>query len=360
MNYLLFDRLIDSKLPFVLYKLPDNEEVCMIMQETPLLQNIHHIEDIMDYNGFVISPFIQNPLIPTVLIRPDIHIKGISAITDFLENHLPQQEEIFSRDDRKEILNEDFNAYAKNFEIFHNALVNKQFEKLVLSRILSVKKELGFSIGQIFERAITMYPNTFIYLLNTLQTGTWMGCSPEILLAERAGEWRTTAVAGTRKTSVFPTDWNSKNIEEQQIVVKFIEEQLKKSAVEFTKESSQTITVGDIEHYKTDFKFHLDSMKTAGLLLNDLHPTPAVCGYPKDAARQFIAANENHERLYYSGFVGSVNIENAVDLYVNIRCMKVSDCYLSLYAGGGLTPDSALNDEWLETDYKLQMLLTLL
>ncbi|MDR2147639.1 MAG: isochorismate synthase [Tannerella sp.] len=359
MDYLIFDRLINSKLPFALYKLPGEGEVCMIMQETRSVQSIRNIENVVDYKGFIISPFIQDEQTPTVIIRPDFYIKGLSTIIDFLENRLPQQQEPVSSHEREVIFKEDFKAYAKNFEIFHKTLMNKQFDKLVLSRILSVEKEQGFSIGQIFERAIETYPDAFTYLLNTSETGVWMGCTPELLLSEKNGEWRTAAVAGTRKTAVSPADWDRKNIEEQEIVVKFIEEQLKKTTTDFVKGSSQTVTVGNIEHYKTDFKFHLDFMKTAGLLIRDLHPTPAVCGLPRNEAMEFIAATENHPRLYYSGFIGPVNMENAVDLHVNIRCMHVSDCYLNLYVGGGLIAGSILDEEWLETEYKLQMLLRL-
>jgi hypothetical protein len=42
-----------------------------------------------------------------------------------------------------------------------------------------------------------------------------------------------------------------------------------------------------------------------------LHPTAAVCGLPKEAAKAFILENEEYDREYYSGFLGELNIDFA-------------------------------------------------
>ena len=41
-------------------------------------------------------------------------------------------------------------------------------------------------------------------------------------------------------------------------------------------------------------------------------------------------------------------------LYVSLRCMNIDGSICHLYAGGGLLKDSILNQEWLETEAKLQ------
>jgi isochorismate synthase len=70
-----------------------------------------------------------------------------------------------------------------------------------------------------------------------------------------------------------------------------------------------------------------------GELVSELHPTPAVCGLPKQAAMDFIQSIEKHQRSYYSGFQGPVNIDDKLQLFVNLRCMQVMDERLILYIG---------------------------
>ena len=53
-------------------------------------------------------------------------------------------------------------------------------------------------------------------------------------------------------------------------------------------------------------------------------------------------------------FIGWLDPDGKTDLYVNLRCMHIENGQLSFYAGGGLLASSELNDEWLETEKKLQ------
>ena len=64
--------------------------------------------------------------------------------------------------------------------------------------------------------------------------------------------------------------------------------------------------------------------------------------------------SEGYDRRYYSGFIGWLDPDGRTDLYVNLRCMHIEEEQLTLYAGGGLLASSELNDEWLETEKKLQ------
>ncbi|MDR2384522.1 MAG: isochorismate synthase [Tannerella sp.] len=359
MDYSVFDRPIESNLPFAIYKLPDKEEVNLILQNDDNVRIINDVEDTFNQKGFIISPFVNSKQTPAISIRPDFHVKGMNEIVNFLRNFF-RNDIIFNKSEYyKDNTIDDFEKYKKSFEIFHNALINKQYEKLVLSRELIIQKRNDFSAGKIFERAVKKYSNAFIYLLNSLQTGTWFGCSPEVLFSGKNNEWRTAALAGTRKTESEKLDWDCKNITEQRIVVDFIKEQLENLQIKFNKGESYTVRAGNIEHCKVDFTFTLDSLEKAGILLKALHPTPAVSGYPKDEAIKFITENENYERLYYSGFTGPVNISGSTDLFVNIRCMQMLNNEFRLYAGSGLTKASELNGEWFETEYKLQTLFSL-
>jgi isochorismate synthase len=89
-----------------------------------------------------------------------------------------------------------------------------------------------------------------------------------------------------------------------------------------------------------------------------LHPTPAVCGLPKENAKQFILENEGYERKFYSGFLGELNLNTILnkvvdsDLFVNLRCMEIERHKVHLYIGCGITKDSNPEKEYIETANK--------
>ena len=112
-----------------------------------------------------------------------------------------------------------------------------------------------------------------------------------------------------------------------------------------------------------------------------LHPTPAVCGLPKENAKQFILKNEDYKREYYTGFLGEINIKQAKTrntnrrnvennaygsvktishLFVNLRCLQIKDNQALIYVGGGITKDSVPENEWEETVAKSKTVKNLL
>ena len=90
-------------------------------------------------------------------------------------------------------------------------------------------------------------------------------------------------------------------------------------------------------------------------LLRNLAPTPALCGYPRREAMEFIRHYEGYPREFYGGYLGELNLagEKSAELYVNIRCMQVRKGELLLYAGGGILSDSDPVQEWDEIERKL-------
>jgi len=147
-------------------------------------------------------------------------------------------------------------------------------------------------------------------------------------------------------------------------------------------EAPVTFFAGKLKHLKTAITANL---KTEHLSLKDvinkLHPTPAVCGFPKRLARQFIDENETYHRRYYTGFLGVMNknistsrsdekrnIENKVfrsvikssELYVNLRCMEFQKEDIIIYVGGGVVSGSVPLQEWLETVEKSSTMMSIL
>jgi len=173
--------------------------------------------------------------------------------------------------------------------------------------------------------------------------------------------------------------WQKKEINEQQLVTNFIIDHLKPLVSNLTIGNTETVKAGNLLHLKTKISGLLHSnIKT---VINALHPTPAVCGLPKVTAKQFILDNENYKRDYYTGFLGELNIkketkrnanrrniENNVytaiktvsNLYVNLRCMQLTDTEAKVYVGGGITKDSIPEKEWNETVNKAKTMKNIL
>ena len=93
--------------------------------------------------------------------------------------------------------------------------------------------------------------------------------------------------------------------------------------------------------------------------IRDLHPTPAVCGLPKEKSLDIIYKTEPYDREYYAGYLGMVE-NDSVDFYVNLRCMKIYENAAALFVGGGITANSDAKKEWQETELKAKTLLNIL
>ena len=248
--------------------------------------------------------------------------------------------------------------YARAFAAFSCALCAGEFQKLVLSRRVGEPCPAGFSWAEAFRAACRRYVHSYVYLFYAPQTGYWLGATPEILLRGRGGAYETVALAGTQclKDGRLAGKWSAKNIREQAFVADYVADGLRGLGLACSAEGPFTVTAGELAHLKTVFRFSLPAEVPVGRVLQVLHPTPAVCGLPKEAARRFIDAQEGYDRGYYAGFLGTFDLEGETALYVNLRCMQSAGngADLRLYAGGGLLPSSVLEEEWMETERKLQ------
>jgi isochorismate synthase len=100
----------------------------------------------------------------------------------------------------------------------------------------------------------------------------------------------------------------------------------------------------------------IDRDITALRLAAALHPTPAICGSPTEAARQLVGELEPFDRGYYAGTVGWMDAAGDGEWSVSIRCAEVAERSLRLYAGGGIVPASDPKAELDETSAKFQTL----
>jgi isochorismate synthase len=248
--------------------------------------------------------------------------------------------------------------YVERFEKMMQMLRSRRLSKIVLSYSFEYMRE-EYPAADAFMLACRLYPSAYVYLCRSQASGSWMGCTPEILLAGEGRKWRTMALAGTASDAQSLA--NAKNSEEQQLVAEYIRSRLLSLGIEAEEDGPRAVEVDSaLMHLCTDFSFAIPDRQQLGSILEALHPTPAVSGMPPAEAQAAILRAENYDRAYYTGFVGMLDPEGCANVYVNLRCMKIDPKAVTLYAGGGLMPASEPLSEWRELTDKLQTMLSIL
>lgn len=339
----------------------------------PSLKVIHGIAsselstELKNKTGFIIHGF--NPLDPTHLIPSEVEyefeekaiLKCISSNEFVSKFEFYYHENLVSNDTISKSPYQEFDNpiasthenYVNSIEFAQSLMRNNKLKKVVMSRIAWKSYSDHRDIIQIFLSLCDKYPNAFVSLLSSPTYGTWLGASPEILLHQSNTNYTTVALAGTRKSnSQIP--FTKKEIEEQEIIGNYILESLNGIGINCNFKPIENFDTGELTHLKTTIQFEaLASQRYE--LATLLHPTPAVGGFPKTKAIDFILENENYNRKLYAGYLGVVGL-NEMQLFVNIRCMQWYPDSALLYSGAGITLASDANSEWEETENKLEVI----
>lgn len=357
-SYEAIDHFVQQGESFALWCVPGEEHIHFRSRKSASPCLLYDIKDLNERSGFVIAPFQVTREHPIVLIEPEQPEISFEGNADFLRMkfEFPSEEMKFSSEENEK------EEYAHRFSLFTQPLLKGGQDKLVLSRHTRIQRKATFSPAKAFLSAAKRYIRSYVYLCHTPTTGTWMGSTPEILLSGEKGDWHTVALAGTQnlRAGNLPKNWDHKNWMEQQLVASYIQRQLSTLGIDSKEQGPYAVRAGEVAHLKSDFHFSLPDVRKIGDVLKLLHPTPAVCGLPKEEAYRFILSNEGYDRSYYSGFIGWLDPNGKTDLYVNLRCMNISPTTFTLYAGGGLLAASRLEDEWQETEDKLDTMRRLI
>ncbi|MGV1013219.1 MAG: chorismate-binding protein [Flavobacterium sp.] len=355
----LFQKIAEqfnSKLPFVSYCKPNSDKIIALFQKN---DDLFLLEEASAGFAFVSFDNEKKYLIPEKY--SDVYVEIVNNL-DF----------VFTAS--KEYITD--TTAKDNFEILVKKALqeieNGTFEKVVLSR-----KELidldNFQLELVFNSLVSNYPTAFNYCFYHPKVGFWMGATPEQLAKIENNKIKTVALAGTQLNTDLPNViWEEKEIKEQQTVTDFIVNTLQTISSEVTKSEPYTFQAGSIVHIKTDIEATINSQLDVPITIDLLHPTPAVCGFPKVIAKEFILKNEGYKREFYAGYLGEWNKdfltykEGTGDLFVNLRCMKLGiDSKLKvtqaeLFIGCGINSGSDPKKEFLETVNKSQTLKKIL
>lgn len=355
---------IAKNLPFVTFRLPQQEHSTTYIQTTPGNVEWNSIRDISGETGFIMAPFDIRNGHRYILVKPDLVIdeEEISRETIRSVENLESRPEPQWNGGVPVVTERE--AYMEQVDAIKSSIATGAFQKAVLSRIRVVEGSHMEIVPKLYQSICRRHPNAFNYLFKS-DEHFWLGASPEPLLRLRDGKVSTVSLAGTRPYAEKHLDinrWTAKEVLEQEYVTRYIHDVLRAFDVKDYRISSPYVKkAGNLLHLRTDFT--LDFERLNGRLwefVDAMHPTPAVAGQPKEDAINFIKQMEPHDREYYTGFLGPVLHHGVTDLFVNLRCMKVTPEYTSLYVGGGITLESDPAEEWNETQLKAQSLLKIM
>ena len=227
-------------------------------------------------------------------------------------------------------------------------------EKVVFSRVHREERSPNYRPHDHFEALCAHFPEQAVHWIRWKGVGEWIGSSPELLLKKVDDRFETVALAGTLHSD--QDEWGVKEQQEQASVARFIECELKRVGVELESDGPREIKAGPVRHLKTNYLF--ESPLKADHFLGLLHPTPAVCGHPREEALDRLLKYETYERKFYTGYWG-IEAEQS-QYFVNLRCLSVHDRQLMFYAGGGLNRFSDPEKEWRETQEKMKATMSFL
>ena len=325
-----------SKLPFVAYRKPNSLEISGFFMN----DNTLHFTSMFTETGFVFAPF--NCEEKSILFPKEN--------AEFINENILIEEDFSFNNIFEDVINSDKEKHIHLVEKTLDEINNNELKKVVVSR----KEEVllsKFDILITFKKLLKTYANAFVYVWFHPKVGLWFGATPETLLTISDYNFTTMSLAGTQNyTDSKEVVWKSKELEEQQLVTDFIENQLQPISRNLKIDKTETVKAGSLFHLRTKVEGNLKSTGTLKELIRSLHPTPAVCGLPREKSKSFINKNENYKRTFYTGFLGELNLENKnSSLFVNLRCMSIEDKIASIYVGGGITKESVAKKEWEET-----------
>ena len=383
----LWEIALSEGFPIALWQLPKTFEKQLIIDLSGRASRMKVDLEEMP-SGFVMSPFKGESL----FIKNDLYY---CFDTDNQQvNNTTVEQEVFEKQylvysdgeiktEKSSQILPHFNLEEKNFEQYNETIFsemvsnavtsikNGEVQKVVLSRTKNITLPDAFEVIEAFKKLCVIYPNAFVSLVYLPEYQCfWLGATPETLVSmDKNDKFRTMSLAGTQSAigesgeilSINEIRWSHKEIEEQAFVSRYIIECFKKIRLrEYYESGPKTVQAGNLMHLRTDYMVDteaLDFPQLGTVMIELLHPTSAVCGMPKLPALRIIAEQELHDREFYSGFLGPVNVQRESHLFVNLRTMKIVGNQATLYAGCGITEDSIPLKEWSETEMKIQTLM---
>jgi menaquinone-specific isochorismate synthase len=247
----------------------------------------------------------------------------------------------------------------------HSEFAAGRADKIVAARSIEIGQR-KIDLEAVLARLWSAQRNCYgVALSPGADSATFVAAPPERLIRKRGARVESEALAGTLpsgtpESNVAGLLHDRKNLDEHQWVIDAIAVHLRDAGVQLDAAHSTTVrTFRNVHHLHTAITGTMTARRHILQLVEDLHPTPAVGGTPRESALQWIAAHEA-PRGYYASPVGWFNPDGDGEFSVAIRCALINDDGAKLWAGAGIVSASDADIEYGETNAKLQTMLSAL
>jgi salicylate biosynthesis isochorismate synthase len=257
-------------------------------------------------------------------------------------------------------------AWTQRVDQARAAAASGALDKVVLARQAVFKAPPGsvFSPSATAFRLRQSHPQSICFAMGHADGRSFVGASPEYLVQVSGREMTTQAVAGTAPRGAQPQAdaqlgagllSSAKDLCEHAVVADVMAKVLEPLCTELRRPSTpQLICLPRVQHLETPFE---GTLRQAGGILDlvqRLHPTPSVGGWPVRAAGEFIAEHEAFDRGFYAGPIGWLTAASDGAFAVAIRSVLMRGADALAYAGAGIVAASDPQAEWRETELKLR------
>lgn len=239
--------------------------------------------------------------------------------------------------------------------------------KVVLARVQTVSAEGGLEPVDVAMNLWRNNPGAHVFLFEPMAGHVLLGAAPETVATVSDGRFRATAVAGSiaagdteaqQKALARELLRSTKDRREHEMCVQDMVARLE--SISETVEADgepHVLTLSTIQHLETVIRAHLRPGQTVLSVLGTLHPTPAVCGLPRDLALEFLRREERFDRGWYAGPVGWFDGDGNGVFVPALRSALGMGTEWRLFAGAGIVAGSDPRKEWDETRIKFQPIL---
>jgi len=247
------------------------------------------------------------------------------------------------------------------------AIRSSTLSKAVLARTLDVDLDSVIDPVDVVARLWAVNRGSHVFLFEPSPGSALVGAAPETVATLRDGVFHATAVAGSIGRGGSPREQaelaatllaSDKDRVEQRIALDDMVARLQTMAHQIrTDPQPHVLTLARIQHLETEIRASLPEGVGVLDVLRLLHPTPAVCGLPRDAAMAFLSEEEPFERGWYAGPVGWFDAEGNGVFAPALRTGVSTGSGWRLFAGAGIVDGSVPALEWEETAIKFELML---
>jgi menaquinone-specific isochorismate synthase len=243
-------------------------------------------------------------------------------------------------------------TYDKWWHIVTDAcqkIQQNEFRKIVLARQTSLTFDAPLDPLELLKGLMAFGAHASLFMVQLDPQTAFLGASPEKLFSRFDRRVCTEALAGT----IHRTEqWSPKEFEEVEVVRLFLQKQLNSCCQDLRSGTPEERPFGNLRHLYQKLDGTLKTKISDRMLISQLHPTPALGGFPRELTMNYLRAVEPFNRGWYGAPIGLTS-EKETDLAIAIRSMLVCGNQLHLFSGAGIVKGSEPSKEWEELERKI-------